>query len=137
MTASKKPARPRVPKRAMEVGCYQAWFSPITVHEFQLEFVLDRADERNNRPTRAQLQCQGRTFTSYSEALFNMLEKEFKQTKDVRIIERQEYGNISFRIEAPTIKSLERQLERCAKVCSRWVNKYRINEMEKNANGNA
>lgn len=129
MTATKNRVRPRAPKPPMEVGSYQAWFSPVTVHDSQLEFVLDKADERNSRPTRIQLQPQGRTFTSYSEALFDMLDKEFKRSADIRIVERQEYGNISFRIEAPSLKSLERSLERCAKVCGRWVNKYRINSM--------
>lgn len=132
MTATNKSARRQAPKIAMEVGSYQAWFSPITVHDTQLEFVLDKADERNGRPTRIQLQPQGRTFTSYSEKLGEMLNREFRRTqrtKDVRIVERQEYGNISFCIEAPSLDLLQTCLRRCAMVCQLWVNKYRINDM--------
>ena len=116
-------------KKAINVGYMQAWFSPVTKHGPMLEFVLEHADVRNNRPSRVQLQPQGRTFTSYSESLWDMLNKEFVRNPRIRVVERQEYGELSFCLEATGSKELEKALLRCAKVCSRWVNKYRINEM--------
>lgn len=110
--------------------CYQVWFSVITVHGTSLEFVLDEADERARRPTRLDLCPRGRTYTSYAEALWDMLEKEFKKSKGVRVVERSEYGELSFLLEAGDLPTLSKAYERCGKVVQRWLNKYRINKMK-------
>lgn len=125
-----KPRAPRAPKKPMSVSAYQAWFSPETVHELQLEFVLDDADKRNGRLTRNELQPQGRTFTSYTEALHDMLEAEFKKAPNTRIRERQEYGALSYLIETNSISALQRALVRCEKVVQRWINKFHVNDMK-------
>lgn len=122
--------KPRPPRKAMEVTTYSAWFHVRTLHDTSLEFVLDAADARRGRPTRIQLQPQGRTFTSYSEALWDMLNAEFKKSKEIRVPERQEYGDIAFSVEATSIPMLQAALVRCEKVVQRWVNKYRINSMK-------
>jgi hypothetical protein len=114
----------------IEPICYQVWFSVNTVHGSMLEFVLDDADSRAKRPTRAKLHPSARTFTSYTEALWDMLAAEFKKAKAVRVLEKQEYGDVSFLIETDTPKTLEQAYRRSAKVVQRWINKYRINGMK-------
>jgi hypothetical protein len=117
-------------KSTIDVVCYQALFFVETVHGSQLEFVLDDADKRARRPTRAELHPSALTFTSYTETLWDMLSAEFKKAQDVRVREKSEYGGVSFLLEAPTVDALQRALARCEKVVQRWVNKYRINHMK-------
>lgn len=115
--------------KAIEAFCYLAWFSVETLHGNQLEFVLDKADERAGEISRFRLQPQGRVRTSYTEKLWEMLKKEFKRTKGVAVPESQEYGNLTFLVEAQTPAELQRALARCEKVSQRWINKYRVNQM--------
>lgn len=111
---------------------YQAWFSIETVHGSQLEMVLDAADKRKGEPHRALLHPKGRVTTTYTDSLNDMLKAAFKKSK-TRIVERQEYGDLTFLVEAETPAALQSALARCDTVSKRWVNKYRINAMKPEA----
>lgn len=122
--------QPRPPSKTTTAYIFQAWFSVNTIHGNRLEFVLDEADNRAQRTPKHILQPQGRVFTSYSDALFEMLKKEFKAVKNgIYVREMNEYGDVSIQIEASSPAALQRALVRCEKVTQRWVNKYRVNEM--------
>jgi hypothetical protein len=124
--------KPRIARHAISPVCYQVWFAVESIHGTSLEFVLDDADARAHRPTRIELQRQGRTFTSYSQALHDMLVAEFSKNAFIRIRESQEYGTLSFLVEADSPKALQRAYGRCEKVTQRWLNKYRVNSMKRN-----
>lgn len=129
LTTSAPAARSGDDHRHLHVAAYRAVFSVESAHGTLLEFVLDAADKRRGRPSRIELSVHGRTFTTYSEALMDMLREEFVSEPSVRILRMDEYGQLSVEVEAEAPVELQQALARCDRVCARWLAKYRVNHM--------
>ncbi len=126
---TRKPAT--VPRKAISTNTFAAWFNVETVHKQRLEFVLVEAGARQGELRPTQVHPQGRVFTTYADSLFAMLCDEFKSARaGMSVTEMQEYGDLSFHVEADTPQALQRALVRCEKVAQRWINKYRVNAMK-------
>lgn len=106
----------------IKIDNFSAWVTVDTLHKHNLEFVLMATEARIKR-------------RNYVENLWDMLEKEFKCSQCIRLVEYGVYGDVSLRVEAFTIKQLEKALNRCEKVVKRWINKYNINSMKLDADG--
>lgn len=102
-----------------------AWICVETIHKQNLEFVLADADYRRK---------QGRkywfVYTTYSDSLYAMLQKEFETSETVSIDKIQEYGDIMFHLVADDMESLNKAIPRCEKVVQRWINKYNVEKMK-------
>ena len=104
---------------------YDTWFWVNTVHNDRLEFVLAEADARKGED-----RCGAHVRTTYTQALYEMLESEFAKETEIRIEESCEYGALSFSFSVTSLDLMGPALARCEKVVNKWINKYRINKMQ-------
>lgn len=104
---------------SIDVMSYGAVFSVETDHKHNLEFVLAKAEERNQNG-----------YGYYVGKLWDMFNTEFEKTKHTSVDEVGVYGAVTFYIVAEKQAQLERALVRCDRVVKRWINKYHINEMK-------
>ena len=111
----------------ISIESYSAWFSVNTIHGSRLEFVLDNADTRKGEVPRNGAHVR----TTYTEALWEMLKKEFEKSDTIGVEESCEYGSLMFSIKASSTIQLEKALNRCNRVTTRRINKFNINKMKK------
>ena len=107
------------------IASYSATFWVRSIHDSELELVLEQADDRNGNP-RGVTQV---TPPTHTDKLLDMLNQEFVRD-DVYTSLVGEYGNLHIDVVADTIENLQSALVRCDAVVGKWINKYRINHMK-------
>lgn len=104
---------------SIRVTSWSAWFSVDTVHGDRLEFVLGFNEERLHHDQ-----------DHYSDVLWDMLRDALKSEANLRVGEKQMYGDVSFQLVSDYKEYLSRGLAICDKTVKAWINKYRVNNMK-------
>ena len=104
---------------------YSAKFYIVTVHKDKLELVLEAKDKQTGND-----RGNHHVFTTYTDKLYNAMNKEFAKNMYIDISNPIEYGSISMEVSAPSLKILEEALTRCEKVANEWALKYSVNKMD-------
>ena len=104
---------------------FSANFNIETKHGSRLEFVLSDADDR-----KGESRYCGHVYTTYTDTLNDMLDKEFEGDDSIGITDITKYGDLFFDIRVDTLDQLMPALARCDAVVKKWINKYNINRMK-------
>jgi hypothetical protein len=97
-------------------------FTVQSAHGEQIEFVLSATEDRNdlNRG-------------HYSGILHDMLDEAFADTTHTMITDSEIYGHLAYTVEAASPEELRYALNTCETVVGKWLRKYNINKMKRNA----
>lgn len=104
---------------AIEVVRRSAEFRVHTRHGDRLEFVLHRAEERNDHD-----------HGHYAKLLSGMLDERFKCNDSQWIADETQYGDIMFTVSANSEKLLEQALVACEEVVEKWVRELNVERMK-------
>lgn len=100
---------------------YSCWIQVLAHPDSDnLEFILEDTAIRN-----------GRVRNFYSEALWGRLHAHFKHNPGISVPEYNEYGTVSFRLEAETPQLLQKAIERSARVVETWSHIYNVPNMRR------
>lgn len=103
----------------VSINCFMTSLSVNSIHDSNLEFILDNAEERANKQKK-----------HYTECLYEMLNKELDGV-EARLTNTWVHGHIGLIIEADTLEQLQKSIGVADKVVKKWLNGYNIERMKR------